>query len=337
MKWQHYLKDNRYLLITYFIVLLLTSIIILLDPELKIHISNLLYLLLLISLLFLIYIFFDYRRKKAFYRELADQIETSSILELFNTNYYEEKLITQLLTNQKQQYEKELERLKKEQKEWNEYIATWVHEIKTPISVSKMIFETETISESLEEEMWKIEHLVDQSLYYARASDFNKDYLIQEINVEQIIKEAIKDNRKVFLSKKIKLELHLSAMEVLSDKKGLRFIMDQILSNSLKYTPSGGKILIEIPKDERRIIIRDNGIGIPAEDIPRIFEKGFTGNNGRQFAASTGMGLYLAKKIASKLGHQLTVHSIEGSYTELSIQFSKNVELLKEEFHPFNH
>ncbi len=335
MKWKHYLIDYRFLLTIFFMTFLLTTLIILLDPNLHIHLGNLLYLLLIMSLLFLIFLLFDYRKKKGFYKELLDKTEAGTILDPLHTYKYEERLAIQLLNIQKQQYELEIARLKKEQKEWHEYITTWVHEIKTPISVSKMIIETEHGLESLEEEMEKIEHLVDQSLYYSRTSDFSKDYLIQEMDVEQIIKEAVKGNRKLFLSKKIKLQLNLSPMEVLTDKKGLLFILNQVLSNSLKYTPVGGEIAIQIIADEGRIIIRDYGAGIPAEDLPRIFEKGFTGKNGRQFAASTGMGLYLANKISGKLGHQLTIHSMEGVYTEASIHFLKTVDLLKEEFYPF--
>ncbi|SDM98351.1 sensor histidine kinase [Bacillus sp. OK048] len=335
MKWKHYLVDHRFLLFIFSLVLGLTAIIILLDPNLHIHISNLLYLLLILALLFLIYLQFDYRRKKDSYREFKEKTETGYLLEPSHTHRNEEKLTIQLLKIQKEQYEQKIERLKHEQKEWHEYMTSWVHEIKTPIAVSKMIFETEQNPESLEEEMGKIEHLVDQVLSYTRASDFSKDYFIQEMNAEQLVKEAVKANRKLFLSKKIKLHLDLTTMEVLTDKKGLLFILNQFLSNSLKYTPAGGKISIQIKANERKIIIRDHGMGIPVEDLPRIFQKGFTGINGRQVAASTGMGLYLAKKTAAKLGHLLSLHSKEGSYTEASIYFSKTVDLLREEYTTF--
>ncbi|MGP7816501.1 sensor histidine kinase [Niallia sp. 01092] len=335
MKWRHYLFDYRLLLIIFFLVLAITSIIISLDPNLHIHISNLLYLLLILTLLFVLYLLFDYRKKKVFYSELKKITKAGYILEASHTHKNEEKLTIQLLKIQKEQYEQRMEKLKNEQKEWHEYMTSWVHEIKTPISVSKMIFETEQSSESLEEEMEKIEHLVDQALYYTRASDFSKDYFIQEINVEQIIKEAVKGNSKLFLSKKITLKLDLTALEVLTDKKGILFILHQFLSNSLKYTPTGGEIFIQIQENERRIIIRDYGIGIPAEDLPGVFQKGFTGKNGRQVASSTGMGLYLAQKTAAKLGHQLSLHSKEGSYTEASIYFSKTVDLLRKEYTTF--
>lgn len=337
MKWKYYLSSHRYLLATVFIVMLFTSLIVLLDPNLQIHPGNLLYLLLIMGLLFGIYMFVDYRKKRVFYRELGEATEAGVALVPLQTHNYEENLAIELLTIQRQQFELEIDQLKRNQKEWHEYMTTWVHEIKTPISVSKMIFETEEGLESLEEEMEKIEQFVDQALYYTRASDFSKDYFIQEMNVEQIIKEAVKGNRKLFLSKKIKLQLNLSEMDVLTDKKGLLFVLNQILSNSLKYTPAEGEIVIQIDSSERQIIIRDNGIGIAAEDLPRIFEKGFTGKNGRQFAASTGMGLYLAQITAGKLGHQLAIHSVEGAYTETTIQFSKEVDLLRGEFYHFSH
>ncbi|MBS4201125.1 sensor histidine kinase [Bacillus sp. FJAT-49732] len=332
MSWKNYLRDNRSLLLIFFSVLAFVSIIIWLDPNVHIHLSNLLYLLLILALLFLIYLLFDYRKKKGFYRELKEKMEYGYILAPSQKHKYEEKLFIELLNTHKQQYEQKIESLKKEQKEWHEYMTSWVHEIKTPISVTKMMIETDQISNSLDEEIEKIDHLVEQALYYNRTSDFSKDYFIQEIDVEQIIKEAIKGNRRLFLSKKIKLQLDLKPLEVLTDKKGLLFILNQFLSNSLKYTPIGREISIQIQQNERRIIIRDHGMGIPTEDLPRIFQKGFTGKNGRQVTASTGMGLYLANKISAKLGHQLSFDSKEGSYTEASIYFSKTVDLLREEF-----
>ncbi|WP_230200271.1 sensor histidine kinase [Bacillus niameyensis] len=279
----------------------------------------------------------DYHRKKAFFHEIMQQIEAGIILQPSNSHNFEEKKIIHLLQSQKLQFEYDIGRLKSKEKEWHEYMTTWVHEIKTPISVSKMIFESESSLDSLEEEMDKIEHLVDQALYYTRASDFSKDYFIQELDAESIIKEVIKGNRKLFISKKIKVQLNLSPLEVLTDKKGLLFIINQILSNSLKYTPPNGEIVIQIDTNKRKIIIHDNGIGISTEDLPRVFEKGFTGINGRQFSASTGMGLYLAKTIAGKLGHQLEIHSLEGTYTESSITFSKTVDHFREELNPFSY
>ncbi|MBS4204402.1 sensor histidine kinase [Lederbergia citrea] len=332
MNWKNYLFDHRSLLLIFLFVIAITSLVTWLDPNLHLHLSNLLYLLLILAILFLIYLLFDYRNKKGFYNNLKEKTEAGYMLEQPHTHKYEEKLIIQLLHTQKEQYEQEIERMKNEQKEWHEYMTAWVHEIKTPISVCKMVIETEQISESFEEEIEKIEHLVDQALYYTRASDFSKDYFIQEMNVEQVIKEAVKGNRKLFLSKNIKLHLNLSPLEVLTDKKGLLFILQQFLSNSLKYTPAGSEISIQIQENDRRIIIRDHGIGIPAEDLPSVFHKGFTGKNGRQVSSSTGMGLYLAKKTAAKLGHELSIQSKEGCYTEASISFSKTVDLLREEY-----
>lgn len=332
MNRKNYLRDNRSLLLTFFLVLSLTSIIIWLDPYVHIHLSNVLYLLLIIALLFSCYLFFDYRKKTGFYREVKDTIEAGTNLEASQIHTFEEKLFIQLINIQKRQYEQRIEQIQHEQKEWHEYMTSWVHEIKTPISVCKMMIETEQITNSLEEEIEKMEHLVEQALYFNRMSDFSKDYFIQEIDAEQIIKEVIKGNRRLFFSKRIRLHFDLSSLEVLTDKKGLIYILNQFLSNSLKYTSNGGEISIQIDPNERKIIIRDNGMGIPVEDLPRVFEKGFTGNNGRQVSSSTGMGLYLAHKIAAKLGHRLSLHSKEGSYTEATIYFSETVDLLRKEF-----
>jgi signal transduction histidine kinase len=141
-----------------------------------------------------------------------------------------------------------------------------------------------------------------------------------------LVKEGVKRQAKTFINKRIKIDIGEGNLSVLTDRKWLMFIIDQILSNSLKYTGEGGKISIVYEEDvkEKRLVIEDNGIGIPPEDLDRVFEKGFTGNTGRQHYKSTGMGLYLAKKLCRKLGHDISIESEYGRYTRVVLHFPKH-------------
>src|SRR5690606_15001406 len=155
----------------------------------------------------------------------------------------------------------------------------------------------------------KIENYVEQALYYSRIDSFSKDYLITEVALDQIVKNSVKKYAKSFINKQI--HFHMDDMEqiVHTDSKWLGFIIDQVFSNSLKYTGEGGGISVQFEADrkEKRLLIQDTGIGIKPEDISRVFEKGFTGSIGRNHAKSTGIGLYLAKQMALKLGHDLSI------------------------------
>lgn len=173
--------------------------------------------------------------------------------------------------------------------------------------------------------MGRIDQLVEQVLYYSKIDDFSRDYFIHELGLKALVNEVIKKHARTFINKNIRVEIDISAMEVNSERKWLMFILDQIISNSLKYTDKGGKIKIHAEQDEqgKRLIITDNGTGIRAEDLERVFDRGFTGYNGRKFSKSTGMGLYLAIKLARKLGHEISIASEYGEYTRVTVHFPK--------------
>ncbi|AIQ48089.1 histidine kinase [Paenibacillus sp. FSL R7-0273] len=212
------------------------------------------------------------------------------------------------------------------QKETYDFIVSWFHEIKTPIAVMRLMQQTEMNPASLEEELSRIEHYVDQALYYAKLDSFNKDYEIVNCSLEQLAKAAVKHHSKTFISKKIAVRLEVDGTTVQSDSKWLLFILNQLVSNSLKYTADQGLIAItsRTTPQEKLLVIRDNGVGIDRKDLPRIFERGFTGTNGRTFVKSTGMGLYLAQELSKKLGHYITCDSAAGSFSEFTIHFPKN-------------
>jgi signal transduction histidine kinase len=184
---------------------------------------------------------------------------------------------------------------------------------------------------SLEEEIDKIDNDIEQFLYYTKLDDFSKDYLINEVNIDRIVKDAVKKQAKIFINKRISIDINNTDLMITSDRKWLSFIFDQILSNALKYTSLEGRIKIYGVREDKvqKLILEDNGIGIKPEDLDRVFEKGFTGYNGRENSKSTGFGLYLSKQLARKLGHDIVIESVYGEYTKVTILFPKLTDYYK--------
>lgn len=325
MRLFQYIADQRWLVITFLAIILFNILVILLDPAAHIHVSSVVYIAFISMLLASAYLAMQFFMKKKHIQRMLDAKTMIQSYPAATSN--EQEVYFKLLNEIHGQYLTDKEELRAEQKEHLEYMTSWFHDIKIPISVSRLILETEVASPSLEEEIRKIEDYVEQALYFSRLTEFNKDYLIQEIPLSKMIKETIKTDAKSFIAKKIKLNLQLCDVEVLSDRKGLSFIIRQLLMNALKYSSKHGEIRIEILKTEKTLVIRDHGIGISPEDLPRVFDKGFTGKNGREYQTSTGMGLFLAKKLADKLGHELTIHSVVGSYTEARLSFFDTYDL----------
>lgn len=226
----------------------------------------------------------------------------------------------------KTQHIREMNRIQERQKEHYDFIISWFHEIKTPIAVLRLLQQTDMDANSLREEIVKIENFVDQALYYAKLDSFNQDYDIQNCDMIQISKEVVKSHAKTFISKKIRIDMQADSLEVQSDPKWLQFIVNQLLTNSLKYTEPGGKITVSALEtlQEKQLLIHDGGIGISQKDLPRIFNRGFTGETGRRYTRSTGMGLYLAQQLSNKLGHYISCTSEVGVYTQFIIHFPKD-------------
>lgn len=203
-----------------------------------------------------------------------------------------------------------------------DYYTTWVHQIKTPISVMQMILRENDTNENREllEQLFKIEQYVEMVLCYFRLDSSSSDFVIKEYDLDEIIKVCIRKYASQFVRKKIKLEYEGTDKSVLTDKKWLSFIIEQLLSNAIKYTETG-KVTIEV-SDDKILKISDTGMGIASEDLPRIFEKGFTGLNGRNDKKSTGLGLYISKCIADKLSHKITAESQIGKGSCFSIDLN---------------
>ena len=220
----------------------------------------------------------------------------------------------------------ELEKLTQENRQKNtdmvDYYSMWVHQIKTPIAAMNFLLDNEEVDQKiLQQELFKIERYVEMVLTYIRLDSISSDYVITKINLDEVVKDSVKKYATIFINKKIKLNYVSHETMVISDKKWLSFAFEQILGNSVKYSSMNGEITIET--SENKLVIEDKGIGIKEEDLPRIFEKGFTGFNGRYEKKSSGLGLYLCKKTLDKLGHHIEISSKVGEGTRVEITFPK--------------
>lgn len=259
----------------------------------------------------------SYKKLKFLEENLLNDIEDLPKSLDIRIDYYH-KIIEKL-------YE-ELEKLTQENRQKNtdmvDYYSMWVHQIKTPIAAMNFLLDNEEVDQKiLQQELFKIERYVEMVLTYIRLDSISSDYVITKINFDEVVKDSVKKYATIFINKKIKLNYVSHETIVISDKKWLSFAFEQILGNSVKYSSNGGEITIETC--ENKLIIEDNGIGIKEEDLPRIFEKGFTGFNGRYEKKSSGLGLYLCKKTLDKLGHHIEISSKVGEGTRIEITFPK--------------
>lgn len=193
--------------------------------------------------------------------------------------------------------------------EMMDYYTVWAHQIKTPIAAMRLNLQNEdsVLSRKLMADLFRIEQYVEMVLMYLRLDSDSSDYVIKEHEIGSIVKTAVKKFSGEFISRKISLDMKELAGTIITDDKWLSFVIEQVISNALKYTPKG---TISIYMEEPKILcIKDTGIGIAPEDLPRIFEKGYTGYNGRADKKASGIGLYLCKRICTNLGHQISAVS----------------------------
>lgn len=216
-------------------------------------------------------------------------------------------------------------RLKMEERynEMIDYYTMWAHQIKTPIAAMRLNLQNEDsdFSRRLTEDLQRIEQYVEMVLCYLRLDSNSSDYVIREYDIDSIVRQGIKKFASQFIRKKIKLDYRPSDLKVVTDEKWLLFVIEQVLSNSLKYT-NQGSISVYV-NENSELCIQDTGIGIAPEDLPRIFEKGYTGYNGRSDKKASGIGLYLCKRICKNLGHDITASSVLGEGTTIKINLNQ--------------
>ena len=259
----------------------------------------------------------SYKKLKFLEKNILNDLEDLTKSLDIRIDYYH-KIIEKL-------YE-ELEKSTQENQQKNtdmvDYYSMWVHQIKTPIAAMNFLLDNEEVDlKNLQQELFKIERYVEMVLTYIRLDSTSSDYVITKINLDEVVKDSVKKYATIFINKKIKLNYVSHETMVISDKKWLSFAFEQILGNSVKYSRADGEITIKTY--ENRLVIEDKGIGIKEEDLPRIFEKGFTGFNGRYEKKSSGLGLYLCKKTLDKLGHHIEISSKVGEGTRIEITFPK--------------
>lgn len=203
-----------------------------------------------------------------------------------------------------------------------DYFTVWVHQIKTPISAMQLLLQGEDseLSRELSAELFRVEQYAEMALNFVRLDSSSNDFVISEYQLDDIIRQAVRRYAPLFVRRKIRLEFTPTAAAVLTDEKWLLFIIEQLLSNAVKYTYKGS---VSVAFSGGILTVSDSGIGISAEDLPRIFEKGYTGLSGRTENKSTGLGLYLCKKAADKLGHKISVKSAVGQGTCFSVDLSR--------------
>jgi signal transduction histidine kinase len=337
MKFTKFLADRKISILCFYLLMVFISLVIHLDTDFRVSVSNVFYINLVSTAFFILYLIVKFLYYKSLFKALNDIVrnERNEILNrLPKPKSYEQILFHEVLAALYNEQSAKIQRLQEQKKEYEEFITSWVHQVKTPIAVSRLLIENNSSSPStntlysIEEELDKIENYIEQALYYSKIDDFSKDYLINEVELNRLVKEAVKKQAKTFINKKITIEMENTDLMVTTDKKWLLFILDQVLSNSLKYTSIGGKIKIYglIEARVQKLIIEDNGIGIKPEDLDRVFDKGFTGYNGREDYKATGIGLYLSKKLARKLDHYISIESKYGEYTKVAIIFPRPLD-----------
>ncbi len=267
--------------------------------------------------------FFSYLKK---HKERVDLLQNIEIVsdDLPKTHSLSEEDYQKMIFKLKKMLDESIALRNSTQKESLEYYTTWVHQIKTPISVMAMILQSEDTQEHLElsSQLFRIEQYVEMVLNYIRLGEDSSDFVFKEYVIDDIVKQAVHKYASQLIRKRIALKYQPEGKVVaVTDEKWLLFVIEQLLSNSVKYTEKG-EICIRVT-DDKKLIITDTGIGIAKEDLPRIFEKGFTGYNGRSDKKSTGLGLYLCKLTADKLSHTIQVQSEAGKGTEVTVNLSR--------------
>lgn len=280
-----------------------------------------LYAVLLFGAVSLVILFVDfsfYRRRMLLYRDVSANLPLMTE-ELVPLKDPEQEALREMILRLAETNRENLSRLSAAQRESIEYYTVWLHQIKTPIAAMRMILQSEDteVNRELSAELFRIEQYAQMALYYLRLDSPSSDFLIRRVPLDRVIKQAVRQYAPLFVRRRIRLIYEETDARVLTDEKWLLFLLEQLLSNAVKYTVSGS-VTIEFTEDET-LKISDTGIGIAAEDLPRIFEKGFTGLSGRKDQKSTGLGLYLCKRTADKLGHTLSVNSRVGEGTSVSI------------------
>ena len=335
MSKKEYLKDKRlYLIIgmTIYLVILLVLLAFKVNIEATLAITFT-YFIGLITILIV-----DYIRKKTFYNNFKCKLDSLDqkylIVEMLQDAYFlEGRILTDALYEIDKSMIEKINEYKMQVKDFKEYVELWIHEVKLPVASLTLMVHNQKGDQSkkLLSQLTRLDNYLEQILYYVRSENAEKDYLITKVNLSKVISNVALKNKDILLAKGIDFVVSDVDIEVLTDSKWLEFIINQIVDNSIKYSKEKNAYIKIVAKEESEVIgliIYDNGKGISKSDLPRVFDKTFTGTNGRsESAKSTGMGLYLCRELCNKLGHKIQIISEEGKYTKVTILFDKNTFL----------
>lgn len=337
MNLRNFVKEEKLGIIFEIIIFICVNVYFMTLGYLKDKKGDLIYLDIVLISMYLIFFFVKYRKWKDRYEKIYSYVIYHEDIDrdVIENDFIAEEIMTYIIDKKESEFRESKFKCNEQLKDMEEYISKWVHEIKLPISVLNMLLERvedDTISSNIKNETEKINFLVNSVMYGSRATASAEDIFIIEENLELIVKNAIRNNAFFLIKNNIEIKMDNLNYSIYSDKKWLLYVLDQIINNSIKYSKEKGEIQFYGEEKGKTIIlnIKDNGIGITKEDIDRIFNKGFTGKNGRNTTyKSTGMGLYFSRKILEKLGHDVEVQSIEGEYTLFKIKFSKISDYMK--------
>lgn len=331
MSFLKYIKDIIISIVIYFFATFL--IIVLLKTF---NSSN--YLIIIISIILFItgltIVGINFIRKKRFYSCLNDTLKKLDkkflILEtLPDADTYEQKIMVEALYDINKSMIENINQYKKNIIEFKEFVEIWIHEVKIPISSLMLKYHNhmDKYDKSINSILRRLDNNIDEVLYYVRSEETEKDFFISEVDLKDVVRGISIKNKDDLLENNISFEIDLNNTLVFTDKKWLSFIINQIINNSIKYRNKDNSVIKikSYRKDDSLYLeIYDNGIGIPKKDLNRVFDKSFTGTNGRDRVKSTGMGLYIVNNLCKKLGHKLSIKSVENSYTSVTIEFGLN-------------
>ena len=271
-------------------------------------------------------------RRKSYYDKLIkcmDELDRKYLLSEVaeRPDFYDGAVFYDVLQDTDRAMYEHIGEFARENRDFREYIELWVHEIKLPVASLQLMCHNDGNSKYAEQ-LNRIDEYIENVLYYARSGNAEKDYIIKKVPLKRVFADTAVKNRSELQQRNISLKTEGLDVEVMTDSKWMQFILGQLMGNSIKYISPDREpeisVWTEQLADKTVLHFRDNGVGIPSGDLPKIFEKSFTGENGRTHAKSTGMGLYIVKKLCGKLGHSVAAESMQGEYTDIIITFGKN-------------
>ncbi|APQ98410.1 sensor histidine kinase [Clostridium botulinum] len=323
-----FIKDNKGYIVIYFISVFITLGYLALSGF--VQIGEYLYIILFNIFILGCFLFFRYYKNKEVYRFLDEGLNNldESFLDLGNSVLGEG--ISNILKKEHNLYEAEIIKHNKAYNDHLTFINQWVHQMKTPLSVIQLQmqeYEGEEPFDSMKVEISKLNRGLNMAMYFARLDSFQKDFIVEKFSLYNLVMSKVNEEKQIFIKNRILPKVEIDdSIEVYSDVKWMKFVLEQLIVNGVKYSKDKGKKLIIRAYDEEnaaKLSVIDKGVGIPKKDIKRVFDPFFTGENGRNFGESTGMGLHIVKRICDSLGHNVFIESKVSEGTTVSIIFKK--------------